>query len=480
MSTHDTYLSVDDCTEKMNLLFQECAALSRLASPTVRQVERLASMNEEFSRLRTRRDELRTITAAVSPGGARGTIVHRGDLPQDRSTVSHTDTGPYRGYGYTGDALRGEALDVLARTERDQPHLRRAALDAIARSVEATDGGDVMAQYVRVAADLDYLTGFHKLLRNPALGQHEWTDDERRAFARTQQLQRAMALTDAAGGYMVPFALDPAVMLSSPGTSNRNLRSAFTVRTIATDVWNGVTSAGVTASWDAEAAEVSDDSPALAPVAIPVHKGQAFVPFSFEVGGDAALFSQEMSRLLVDAKERLEAAAFITGTGAGQPTGLITAAVAAGKTVPSTEADSLAGIDLYALKAALPARWRAQASWLANETIYDVIRQIADGAGPTSAFWADLGADTPPQLLGHPVYESSEMDATLTPSATNYVTVYGDLSAYTVVDRVGTTIELVPHLFGANGRPTGQRGFLLWFRTGGGLTVPDAVRLLNA
>ncbi len=42
---------------------------------------------------------------------------------------------------------------------------------------------------------------------------------------------------------MVPFSLDPAVILTNGGTSNTSLRSAFTVRTIATDAWNGVTSA---------------------------------------------------------------------------------------------------------------------------------------------------------------------------------------------------------------------------------------------
>jgi hypothetical protein len=40
-----------------------------------------------------------------------------------------------------------------------------------------------------------------------------------------------------------------------------------------------------------------------------------------------------------------------------------------------------------------------------------------------------------------------------------------------IVDRLGSTLELVPHLVGSNRRPTGQRGALLW--------VPQAFRLLN-
>jgi HK97 family phage major capsid protein len=70
------------------------------------------------------------------------------------------------------------------------------------------------------------------------------------------------------------------------------------------------------------------------------------------------------------------------------------------------------------------------------------------------------------------------MDATIDASATKLLLAYGDLAQY-VVDRVGTTIDLVPHLFGANRRPTGQRGFFMWLRTGGDLVVPDAVRVLN-
>jgi predicted phage gp36 major capsid-like protein len=38
---------------------------------------------------------------------------------------------------------------------------------------------------------------------------------------------------------------------------------------------------------------------------------------------------------------------------------------------------------------------------------------------------------------------------------------------------------VVPHLFGANRRPTGQRGALLWFRTGSNVVVPQAFRLLS-
>lgn len=38
---------------------------------------------------------------------------------------------------------------------------------------------------------------------------------------------------------------------------------------------------------------------------------------------------------------------------------------------------------------------------------------------------------------------------------------------------------LVPHLLGANRRPTGERGFLMHWRTGGDVVIADAFRLTN-
>lgn len=64
-------------------------------------------------------------------------------------------------------------------------------------------------------------------------------------------------------------------------------------------------------------------------------------------------------------------------------------------------------------------------------------------------------------------------------TADNHILLAGSFDQYLAVRRVGTTIEFVPHLFGPDGRPTGQRGYYLYTRVGGGVLVPDAFRLLN-
>jgi HK97 family phage major capsid protein len=78
--------------------------------------------------------------------------------------------------------------------------------------------------------------------------------------------------------------------------------------------------------------------------------------------------------------------------------------------------------------------------------------------------------------LGRPTYEAEEMDGTLG-TGNDYVLCYGDFDAYVIADRLAMSVEVIPWLFGANNRPTGQRGLWGWYRTGadsvndGGLKV---------
>jgi HK97 family phage major capsid protein len=86
------------------------------------------------------------------------------------------------------------------------------------------------------------------------------------------------------------------------------------------------------------------------------------------------------------------------------------------------------------------------------------------------------------RLLGKPIHENSNMDSTVTTSGAvaNYILAYGDWSSFVVADRIGTQVELIPNIVGANQRQTGQRGLLLWYRTGSDSVNDNAFRLLNA
>jgi HK97 family phage major capsid protein len=305
------------------------------------------------------------------------------------------------------------------------------------------------------------------------------------AFVQTQGrsfgplLQRAaMSLTTANGGAMVPYILDPSVMLTNSGVNNP-VRQAARVETIAgSNEWRGVTSAGVTAEWLAEGAEAADASPTFAQPAIPTFKGAAYLFGSYEVLADSG-FASQVQMLIGDAKDRLEGTAFTTGNGTSAPQGFITGKVAAGSLVASATTDTFAVADVYNTQAGLAPRFRnSRSAWMANVSIMNRIRQFDAGGG--SSLWAQLAAAAPADLLGQPIYETSDMDGTITALADNYVLAYGDWQqAYIIVDRVGVEVYYDNLVLGANRRPTGQAGFFAFWRTGGEVVVPEAISLLN-
>jgi HK97 family phage major capsid protein len=49
-------------------------------------------------------------------------------------------------------------------------------------------------------------------------------------------------------------------------------------------------------------------------------------------------------------------------------------------------------------------------------------------------------------------------------------------SGFYIADRIGMSIEIVQNLFGANRRPTAERGLLAYWRTGSKVVVPEALR----
>ena len=72
------------------------------------------------------------------------------------------------------------------------------------------------------------------------------------------------------------------------------------------------------------------------------------------------------------------------------------------------------------------------------------------------------------------------MDGVINAGATNNVLIFGDFSNYVIADRVGMTVETIPHLFAtANNRPTGQRGFYAFYRLGADSVNDGAFSMLD-
>jgi HK97 family phage major capsid protein len=247
-----------------------------------------------------------------------------------------------------------------------------------------------------------------------------------------------------------------------------------------TNAWQGVLSAGATAEWRSEAAEAADGSPTLSAPSIPVFSGDVFVPYSHEVGQDVPGFFDELTRICLDAADNLQATAFTTGDGSAAPQGIVTGLAGTASEINGGGSEALDAADPYSLQSALPARFSANASWLSHIATANTFRQMETTNGAHE--FPEL-RDTPPMLLGKRWYECSDMDGTIDAAATanNYALIYGDIrEAFIIVDRVGATVSFIEQLFSTtNGRPSGQSGLFLQFRTGAEVVNIAAARLLD-
>lgn len=429
----------------------------------------IEKVNKELEELNERRRDAIGAHAAAHPGSlvsGDGAAPYGSAAPSTQRDASYTRARQNIEGAARSGLLPGYAAErATALIEQGPTHARSLA-----------------ARWAAAAGAEHYRTAFGKLLSDPERGHLLWSPQEldayREAVTVNAELQRAMSTTGANGGYMIPLSLDPAIMLTNDG-SNNPLRQLARVVQTATNTWQGVTSAGASAEWKTEAAEVADGSPTLGSPSIPIFTGDSFVPYSFEVGMDALDFQNQLSTVLNDAAANLQATAYTTGNGTTAPQGIVTGLIGTASEINGTGTEALDDSDPFALQNALPARFSAGAVFMSHIATANAYRQMETTNGAHQ--FPEL-RQNPPYLLGKRWHENSNMDSTTVVSATanNYLLIYGDIRAgFVIADRIGSTLELIPNLMGANGRPTGERGALLWFRTGSEVVVPQALRMLD-
>lgn len=486
------------------------AELERLGAKdelTVEDEQSFDELTREFGEVNDHRRQLERTSAlervrAVSSTTARGPAA----LAIERGTaVSSGGSAISGGQGYDADPiLNPDSIEDCrfrdpwdlsqVRTfgrdpEEVSTELRSRAISAIEKMPGANDavreGGtkilerwddrnSYIAKLVLHTSSPAYMRAWVKKARDPQGA--EFTPQERMAWQAAEAF-RAMSLTDSAGGYLVPFQLDPAVIITSDGKLSE-IRQVARMVVATGDVWNGVSSGAVSWSWDAEGSEVSDDSPTFAQPSIPIHTARGFVPISMEAMQDEANVTATVAELLAEGREDLEADAFITGSGSGQPTGIVTALTGTASEIESATTDVFAIEDVYALHGGLPAKHRRRGTWLANVQTYNATRQFDTQGG--AGLWTTLGNATPETLIGRQHLESEAMDGVINATQDNRILVFGNFQNYVIADRVGMTVEFIPHLFHtANNRPSGQRGWFASYRTGADSVNDGAFRMLN-
>lgn len=380
-------------------------------------------------------------------------------------------------YDVVGLRKEARSMDELGRLLKDNAH--RAISEGQFPSVRNREDAQQQADYL--VRHVDDREG--TLARRILTTGHERYD---RAFGKaalagstdtlTNEERAALAMgADATGAFAVPFQLDPTVILTNAGVVNP-IRQISRVVQITGKTWEGVTSAGITVTRAAEADEATDNSPTLAQPVVTPSRVQGFVPFSFEVEQDWTQMRGELAMMFAEAKDVEESASFILGSGTPPaPQGVIVG-IASGQQIETAAVTSFTVADMYSLVDALPPRHTPNATWLANKATYNKIRQF-DTAGGAN-LWERIGAGTPNQLMAYPAYEASAMATALT--AGIKILVLGDFKKFLIVDKVGMSVELIPHLFGGTANyPTGQRGMYAVWRNSSKVLDSNAFRLLK-
>ncbi len=413
--------------------------------------------------------ELRRLEAEIEQIDAREAEIRR--LAQNPANVTPSSDAP--------EFLRRDESDVYDLLERGGTTVQfrdqaMRALETVENPDHAENAERLMRSNSQIARSIagrgtpEYLSGFGKMMRG-----EEWK--------LTPAEQRAMTVgSTTSAGALVPTHLDPTILLTNDGTINpyRGISRVVSLPSPGPNQWNGVSSAGVTASWDAEAAEVSDDAPTTLQVPIPVYKGQAFVPAAFEAFEDVASLQSDVLMMFQDAKDRLEAAGFATGSGSSQPTGIFTAidATAASELVTTT-GQVIGTVDIHNAYNQVPPRHRGRSVWVMNAAHMSTIRQL--GANDHN-FTVDLTAAGIPLLFGKPVYESSDAPSATATTTVDNAIIVGDFSQYVIVDKVAPAVEFIPNLFHtSNNRPSGNRGWLMHWRVGADSVNDNAFTLLQ-
>ena len=344
-------------------------------------------------------------------------------------------------------------------------------VEGLLRHRTTQQDGSAIARRLLVTESDAYRSAFMKATTQTAPA---FTAEEARAV---DEFRAASIGTDSAGGFGVPVLIDPSIILTAQGSLNPFRRISRQV-TITTDEWKGVSSAGVSWSIDAEAAAVSDDAPTLAQPVVATGTARGFIPYSIEVGMDYPSFAAEMSVLLSEGYDELQASHFATGN-ATNNRGILTALDAnTNVEVTPTTDGSFGGVDINKVWTALPDRFKNNATWVMNHDVGNEVATFGNGNN-LSFFTVDLTGSVQ-TLRQRPVeYSSYFADFTGTTGASN-ILVVGDFRNFVIADRAGMTIELVPHLFDVtNNRPTGQRGWFAWARFGSNSVNDSAFRLLQ-
>jgi len=197
---------------------------------------------------------------------------------------------------------------------------------------------------------------------------------------------------------------------------------------------------------------------------------------SVELLQDAAFDVEGLvARKLGQRIARKQASHWVTGTGVGQPKGIVAASLTADRDLDT--ADTPDYEDLVEFQDLLDEEYDPNAKWLMEKATWTLLRLIVDLNGRPIIQSANEGISGRPErmLLGKPVIIDEAMP-TLSSAADTFAIAYGDFREAYVLRRVsGLVVVVNPYTRAANG----EVEFTAWERADGNIQNRTAYKILQ-
>lgn len=279
---------------------------------------------------------------------------------------------------------------------------------------------------------------------------------------------------DVDGGFLVPEEFETRVIEQLVNADP--IRAAATVITTRSDRNIPVETDSGSFSFVGENGDYPTSDPKFGKVVLGAHKNGGIIKVSEELLQDE-FFGLEayIQRLSARRWNAIEQTNFANGNGVGAPLGLfqtteVGGVSVTGKTGSASASAAITADDLVDTYHTLARAYRDNAIWLTSDTMIKMIRKLKTGvSGDNTYLWQPgLVAGQPDRLLNRPI---SVSDGAPTPAISGKSIVFGDLSYYYIVDRLGMSMQRLSELYAASG----QIGFRMSKRTDGRMTSAKAM-----
>ena len=249
-------------------------------------------------------------------------------------------------------------VDRLTRQQEIENSLQKPTDSAVKPAIESKTN-------ISPFASAEYKAGINAYLRKGK-------------SALDQPILNALQIgTDSEGGYVVPEEFDTAIVEALQDWNE--IRQYCTVISTGSDRNIPIESTLGVATWTAEEAAYTESDAAFGRVILGAHKAARIIKVSEELLQDS-FFDLEgyLARNFGKSFGLLEEAAFVNGSGSGQPTG-ITDGASAGPTFAGAAA--ITGDEMIDVYHALSRPYRMNATWIMADATVKLIRKLKDSDG---------------------------------------------------------------------------------------------------